>query len=261
MAASEAIMIGNHPLSGKLMGAEYRVTRLGGWWTRPNVKRAELSRELGDGDFPQPWHFEARYISIDGYVDCQDHGQMHHIMDQLNGLAVTRREYLSVQGHGQLQSSLVEADGGGMVEPVTDKLLRFELRFKANDPRKYGEMHTADVSTTWSRLRQFGNYPAYPSFRLSSSDIDDNGFQIFGDYPDGEQRVWWYNYFSDNATHEVDFRTGKHLVGGVARPGRIRRSETFMIPPHNYVRNLVRPQTSSTAGSMIGTVSWRDTWI
>ena len=159
-------MVGGHLLSGRLQGADYRVTRLGGWWDRPNVKRNALSRELGDGDFPQPWHFEARSISIDGYVTAQSHEQMHHIMDQLNGLAVTRREWLSVQGHGQLTSALVEADGGAAVHPVTDRMLRFELRFKANDPRRYGEQRTAEVGHDWSTLRQMGNYPAVPSFRL-----------------------------------------------------------------------------------------------
>lgn len=257
-------MVGGHLLSGTLQGAGYRVTRLGGWWTRPNVKRTVLPRELADGDFPQPWHFEARYISIDGYVDCQDHAQMHHIMDQLNGLAVTRREYLTVQGHGQMQSALVEADGGALVEPVTDKLLRFELRFKANDPRKYGEQRTADVGHDWSTLRQLGNYPAVPSFRLRVEDVGETGYQLSGEYPDGERRVWWYFQGVSNAWHDVDYASPQHLASGNPHPEHVRYSETFKVPPREYVLVRARPHSYDSdygPGTVIGAVTWRDTWI
>lgn len=254
-------MVGGHLLSGTLQGADYKVTRLGGWWDRPNIKRNVLARELADGDFPQPWHFEARYISIDGYVDCQDHAQMHHIMDQLNGLAVNRREYLTIQGHGQMSSALVEADGGALVEPVTDKLLRFELRFKANDPRKYGEERTADVGHDWTTLRQYGNYPAAPRFRLHApSSVGDSGYRLMGRYPDGERTYWWYNYAGNNTIQNIDFATGRHVVLDLERGSRIRTAETFSVPPHTFVEAMARPYTSGS-GEVTGTATWRDTWI
>lgn len=259
MVASEAIMVGGHPLSGTLQGAGYKVTRLGGWWTRPNVKRAELSRELADGDFPQPWHFEARYISIDGYVEAESHAQAHHIMDQLNGLAVARREYLTVQGHGVTQSALVEADGGALVETITDKLVRFELRFKANDPRKYGPLRTVEMDEKiWYTVRQYGNYPAAP-FMTVRPDVTDPGYEVLAEMPDGTRRTWWYDT-AVSIWNYIYFDEGRHLVGQTEWPRRQRRSETWMVPPHESIRVLVRTRDAAT-GTISGTLEYRDTWI
>lgn len=260
----ESILIGGHPLSGLLHGAEYRVSRLSGWWERPAVKRNAISRELSDGDFLSPWHYEPRYITIGGLVDCTNHRQMHHIMDQLNGLAAARREWLSIQGHGPLASALVEADDQPVLTPLTDKLLRYSLYFKASDPRKYGEQRTADVGHDWTTLRHYGNYPAIPSFELYLTDVGDNGYQLSGEYPDGERRVWWYFYWGNNIWHSIDFATSRHVTLNGYFPERVRYSETFEVPPHTYVRTRARPHAYDQdygPGSVEGTVSWRDTWI
>lgn len=254
------IQIGGHSLNSMLGGVEYFVTDVTGWLDRPDIKQDSVSRELTDGDFPAPWHFGPRLIGIDGVAFCRDWAEQHHIVDQLNGLAANRREWLTIQGPGPMQSALVEVSGNSNFRMGINGVLRFELRFKANDPRKYGELRTADVSTSWTTIRHYGNYPATPSFVLTSSDIGDSGFLVYGEYPDEERRIWWYDYATSGATHRINFATGEHLVGGTPRPERVRRSETWAIDPHVGMRTLVRPQTSGD-GDISGTVSWRDTWI
>src|SRR5690554_5965424 len=99
-------MIGNFSLSGQDGGSRWVTGELSGWWERPGIRRNELSRDLSDGDFPAPWHFEPRYVSVTGRVKTTSHEHTHHVIDQLNGLCATRREWLHVQGHGHLQSAL-----------------------------------------------------------------------------------------------------------------------------------------------------------
>lgn len=240
------------------------MTRLSGWWERPQVKRNVVSRELGDGDFLTPWNYEARRITIGGVVSCASHDQMHHVMDQLNGLCASRREWLHVQGHGGLQSALIEADDGPLLVPLSDRQLEFSLPFRAPDPRKYGEIRTADVGHDFTSIRQYGNYPATPLFSLRAQDVGDTGFQLSGEYEDGERRVWWYNYSSSDWTHNIDFARGTHMVGSTPRPERVRYSETFQIRPHQVTRVRARPHSYDDPvgdGDVSGTVTWRDTWI
>lgn len=250
-------MIGGHPLSGILQGADYSVGRLSGWWQRPAVKRAAIARELADGDFPISWNYEARYIGIDGRVKTKSHEQMHHIMDQLNGICAVNREWLTIQGHGGTQSALVEADESPYVYPITDKIFRFELRFKANDPRKYGQHYEEFIGQADRTYRNFGNYPATPILDINAFGAD-SGF-IVEAVIDGVTRRWEYlRSTSSSEVHRIDMRTGQHFVDGVERPDRLGRSQLWAIPPHKQVEARVFPVTS---GNTNGFVSWRDTWI
>lgn len=260
----ENVMIGNFSLASQDGGSRWVPGELSGWWERPGIRRDDLPRDLSDGDFPAPWRFEPRYVSITGRVKTASHEHTHHVIDQLNGFCVTQREWLHVQGHGQLQSALVEADDSPDINILNPQLLDYTLHFKANDPRKYGEYRTADVGHDWTEMRHYGNYPAQLSFSLRVQDVGDTGYQLSGQYEDGERRAWWYFYSSSDWWHNIDFARGTHMIGSTPRPERVRYSEAFEVRPREVTLVRARPHSYDEPygpGTISGTATWRDTWI
>ncbi|MGJ9405256.1 hypothetical protein ACHABQ_02890 [Nesterenkonia aurantiaca] len=251
-------MIGGHPLSGILQGAKYEVTGLPGWWERPAVKSAEIPRERADGDFLTPWDFEARYCGINGFITAKGHGQMHHIMDQLNGLCATHREWLTIQGHGPTTSALVEVHGSPYIGTENDHMARFELRFKANDPRRTGDDRAVRLTSTYADIFQLGNYPATPTFDVTVANAP-GGYRLIGRASETVFTLWEYPYpITSVEEHHVDFGTGKHFVNGVEMPSRLRAAETFDVLPNSRTRARVE---LFDGGSVTTLMRYRDTWI
>ena len=254
---NESILIGGQQLSGILMGADYKVTRLSGWWERPAVKRNAAARELSDGDFPTPWKFESRYVDIGGRVKCTDHGQMHHIMDQLNGLCVTRREWLTIQGHGQTTAALVEPDDMPDFTTVTDNYLQFGLHFKATDPRRYGDSHALSIGSDYVTATQSGNYPSWPVIIVTAQSAA-QGFTLEANSPRGTS-AWTYAEGAwQGFEYRIDMRTGQIFVDGVERPERVQDMRTVPVRPREPMRFRVRPVDEGTVSAE---VHYSDVWI
>lgn len=258
MSVSSEITIGGRPVSGVYQGAEYRVTRLAGWWERPAVKREDVKRELADGDFPAIVKYEARYIGIDGTVICQNHDQMHQIMDELNGLCAWRREDLVIGGHGVTTQALVEPDGQPFLLPETDRILRFELRFKANDPRRYGMTeHVVTAGGSWTQVAQVGNYPTFPVVRVRAQGTSE-GFEMLARAPH-HTALWRYLLPPSEGNDVVfDVRASRPIVNGVMRPDATSTSAVWSIRPGELREVQVTP---IGPGSVEVDVHYRDAWI
>lgn len=251
-------MVGGHPLSGILQGAEYTVSTWDGWRERPDVKRDAIRRERADGDFPTPWQYEARYITLGGMIFAKSHEQMHHIEEQLNGLCATQREWLTIQGHGPTASALVEPDGKPILKQITDTVLEFVLYFKANDPRKTGALHRDEIGSGWTSHSQLGNYPATPRIRVSPANAP--GGYVIEARSGGELFRWEYTsgaWFLED--HHIDMATGKHFVDDTEQPSRLGRAEIWGVPPTQEV--TVRLFPINSADSLTGELVYRDTWI
>lgn len=251
-------MVGGHPLSGLLQGAEYTVSTWDGWRERPDVKRDPISRERADGDFPTPWQYEARYITLGGMIFAKSHEQMHHIEEQLNGLCATQREWLTIQGHGPTASALVEPDGKPILKQITDTVLEFVLYFKANDPRKTGALYRNPISRTTTVHSQIGNYPVAPELRIKAFNAP-SGFAIEAAY-DGITRRWEYVTGAwSSQDHVIDMATGKHFANGVERANRLGQADLWNIPPRTEV--AVRLMAIGSSDLISGELVYRDTWI
>lgn len=254
---SENVQIGGFSISGVREGADWTVGDLQGWWDRPGVKRTDTSREMGDGDYPAPWRFDARYITIPGRVRARDHDHMHAIMDRLGSLAAFRRETLSVQGHGPVQSALVQADDPPAFTMLNDRILDFTLFFKATDPCRYGQERSVELRSAFTDVPQIGNYLAYPSITVRPVNAR-GGFRLVTESA-GEQRVWEYLFSGTTSeTHRMDLASGRHFVSGVEQPNRLGSAAFWPLTATPTVRARIEP---IRGGSVTATATYRDTWI
>ena len=260
-AIHDLIKVGDQRLSGTVGGDEMKVTRLSGWWGRPPAKRQAVSRELADGDFPVPWHMDSRYIGIDGIATACSHESAHALMNRMSGLCAARRETLVVGGHGTQMSAEVEADEQAYFHMVTDKTFQFELRFKANDPRKLGFEHSEDIGASPLSISHRGNYFSWPVMEVdpSGGELPEAGFTVDFQYEDGSLRRWWYE-FPVTTTHRIDFYTGIQRVG-TTNQNSIRRADDCVIRPGESVDVSVYPTGQPSSDTVQGRMWWRDTWI
>ena len=260
----EYIRVGGFPLSHLLQGASYRVNRLSGWWQRPSVKRTTVARSRADGDLPMPWDFNARHIAIDGHITARDHNHMHHVMDTLSAIATTDREWLSIQGHGPLTAALVEADDEPFLMPVTDRKFRFELRFKANDPRRYGERWDRPLIGGTNEYRQYGTYPspvhAYP--RLSAVAAG-NGYTLTAAVPRVGNRVWecFGVIGMSSIEHHADITAGVHFVEGQRVDEHMGRMQSWMLPGQGRLTTITTAVLDGGTFNSGGTLRYWDTYI
>lgn len=252
------ILIGGHPLNSRLMGVEFMVTEVEGWLDRPDIKQSEVPRERADGDFPTPWDFEPRLIEINGYAFCDGWSQQQHVSEQLSGLTAFNREWLTIQGAGATQSALVGPSGRPRFIPEGPDRLRFELRFKANDPRKTGALYTAPLGPTPTPHSHIGNYPATPQIRVFPVNAT-SGFVVEAVYA-GKTRRWEYTSVAySSSDHLIDMATGKHLVNGVEQPDQLGTTQLWDIPPRTEV--MVRVFPIDVGQNTTGELVYRDTWI
>lgn len=257
----EYVSVGDHRLTGEVGGTLWQVGEMSGWWERPGVKRQDLSRELADGDFPTPWHYEPRYISIPGRVKACSHDALHAALDTLNGLASRSRETLSVSGHGRQMSALVQADDSPDISILNHRLADFTLHFKANDPRKLGFEHEVEVGPEPVEVEHCGNYMSYPVLEVwpTAGPLGPRGFTADFRYQDGALRRWWFE-FPATGTHRIDFYTGVQLFGETRQP-QVRRADSCFVPPGVPVEVSVHDASRPASGGVAGLLRWRDTWI
>lgn len=228
--AAESIILDGQILSGEDQYGEWATSVLDGWWSSPEPKGEEVSREGEDGDFDLPVDYEARYVTLSGSLQAKNHTMQHAAINRFTAL-VRQRARLQVVGHGADQWADVVRASGFRMEPLTDTYATWQARVKAPNPRKYGESREFTGSSfqdvvLWHR----GNYPAFPEVTVTAGSAGlPSGIALTG--PNGElfrlNRVIpaGDSFRLNMAEGFVRFSGGPPVTGGYGQ------MDTWMVPP------------------------------
>lgn len=248
--AAESIILDGQALTGTDHFGEWSTTSLDGWWSSPEPKSEDVSRENADGDFDLPVDYEARYVTITGSLQAKNHEMQHAAINRFTAL-VRQRARLQVIGHGAAQWIDVKRASGFKMEPVTDTYAQWQARVKAPIPSKYGERQRFTIpSGTTVAVFHRGNYDAWPAFTVT------------GNMPEG---YWLYvggkgfrvTRPLTSGSHAIDYRDGRLRVNGSFVAGGLSSAALAPITPGASTQ--VRLDAVSGTGSAALTVY--DTYI
>lgn len=243
----KSIMLGTQTLHGVDRFGEWFTTGVEGWAEPPAPKGNEVERERADGDYWLPSFYSARTPTIDGTLLAGSHSAAIEGMSALNAAASLGGAVLSVMEDGRY--SWARARYAGLDYTwTTFTAVRYQLRLKCPDPRKFGEQRRFDV-TPGSPAQAFhrGNYAARPIIQINGPFT--GGVTIT--HPAGQ-----FVFLGDLAAGgwvRVDMATGRLKLNGNDRSDLIVRADLFTILPG------VVAQVSVNRG--VGYVEVLDTFI
>lgn len=248
--AVESIILDGQKLSGEDQYGLWTASGLEGWWDSPEPKGEEAGRESADGDFETPVYYEARYVTITGSLRSLNHEKQHQAMNRFAGL-VQRKSRLQVSGHGSAQWADVVRASGLKMAPITDTYAQWQVRVKARDPRKYGELNrfTAASGVTVPVFHR-GNYSAWPVFTITGDLPGGYGLWLGG-------RGYVVTRPLTSGSHVVNFRDGRLQVGGSYISGGVGAANINSVPPGTGSSFQLVP----VSGSGTASINVFDTYI
>lgn len=247
--AIENITLDGQKLSGNDQYGEWTTSTLDGWWSSPEPKGEQVARENADGDFDLPVHYEARYITIGGSLRAKGHEQQHAAMNRFTAL-VRKKARVQVLGHGAAQWVDVVRASGFKMEPLTDTYAQWQVRLKANDSYKYGDINRFSVPAgATEKLFHRGNSDAWPSFTVTGN-MPGYTLNVGG-------KAFTVTRALTSGSHVVDFRDGRLRVNGTAVSGGVTTANLTPIPPGSGANFQLQP----VSGSGSAAVTVFDTYI
>lgn len=250
--AAELIILDGQVLSGEDRFGKWKTTGdIDGWWSSPEPKGEDQSRENEDGDYDLPVQYAARYITLTGSVRTKGHAQQHQAMNRFSGL-LRKKSRLQVSGHGPTQWADVVRASSLKIEPLTDTYAQWQVRVKAPDPRKFGDANVYTISPGQTLpLFHYGNADASPIFDVTG-DMP-AGYTLVG--PGGKTFVA-PTAVSSARKHYLDMSEGLLRVNGNYWTGQTAKADLWTIPPGQQVN------TGLTAtGTGAAKVTVYDTYI
>lgn len=228
----------------------WTTTDLDGWWDSPEPKSNPVARENADGDFDVDTFYEARYVTVTGSFRAASHEMLHHGMNAFTGL-VRGRSRFQVLEHGAAQWADVVRASRLQIVPVTDRYATWQVRLKAADPRKYGDVRRF-TAASGSTVRVFhrGNADGWPSFSVSGSMPEGYSLWVGG-------RRFQVVRGLTSGSHTIDFRDGRLRVNGGFVAGGVGVADLAPVRPGAGVDVLLSP----VSGSGSAAVTVFDTFI
>lgn len=221
-----------------------------GWWDSPDIKGESTDHANADGEYDLPTYNQARILTISGHLHTENAKVQQSAMHHLSGPMLGR---LQVELHGSTLWADAKRTASVNFNPVTDKLLQWQVRLKCPDPRKFADRNLFTVAGGGSAdVYHYGNYAASPVVTITGD--APNGYTITG--PNGK-------LFSCIAplttaqTHVVDFRDGLLRINGYYWTGYMGQADVWTVGAGQKVpMGLTVP-----AGTATASISVLDTFI
>lgn len=249
--ASESIILDGQKLSGEDHYGEWATTGLDGWWSSPEPKGENVTRENADGDFDLPVYYDARYVTITGSLRAKNHEAQHQAINRFTAL-VRKTARLQVLGHGAAQWTDVKRASGFKMEPITDTYAQWQVRVKAPDSYKYGEINRFSVASgVTEKLFHRGNADAWPLFYVTGNMPSGYTLRVGG-------RAFTVTRPLTGGAHVVDFRDGRLRLSETEYvSGGVGAANLTPIPPGTGANFQLQP----VSGSGTAAINVFDTFI
>lgn len=239
----ELITWAGRTLSGSDGFGKWVTTSLDGWWDSPDTKGESEDRAQADGEFDLPIYNQARLITATGNLHAGTHAQLHEAMDFLCGPMLGR---FQVAGHGTARWVDAKRNSGVKFTPVTDTFAQWQVRLKAADPRKFGELRRFTVATG-APVSAFhrGNYAATPKFTVSGAMAGGYTLTVDG---------WDYTVtvpLVSGTPHVIDYNDGRLRVNGVIVQNSLGNTNTATVPPGEAVGVGLYAVTTGTGSAVM----------
>lgn len=245
------VLLGDQILHGQDRAGQWVVEKLTGWYEAPQSKGDGGERPLADGDYEAQRFYGPRMVTVDGILFHKGRGQLVSAREQLNVRASLNKHDLVVTDAGLTRRLVVKALGVDWIEATRDAS-RFQVRLRADDPRKFGDSQrfSGSVGAAFD-VYQRGAHPATPVVTVSGSMPSGYDLTLNG------RLVTVTKGLSSGSTHTIDMRTGILRQNGVVVAGGFSYSELLKV-------NAGLPQSFySVAASGSGTVrlDYYDTYM
>lgn len=246
------VRLGQHLLHGTNHFGQWVTEATEGWDEPPTVRDLDEERPSGHGSFDLPSYYAARTPTLDGILFADSRAQAKQALHALNASASLGLQTLIIADADGTQWARVKLAGLDHTW-VTSTVVRWQLRLKAPDPRKFG--NTQDFTRTNGKVEVFhrGNFDAHPTIVVRGSAA--NGYRI--NSADGKQyRV--SRALETDKPHRIEFNDGLLRVDGVLVPNGAPRADVWPVPPGRAIEfdiNVV------SGGSAEATITVTDTFI
>lgn len=253
------VLLGGQSLHGSDRFGQWITEAIEGWDEPPAVRDSDVERPLAHGSFDVPSFYADRTPTLDGILLANSRAQGLEAVRRLAGSASLATQKLEITDAGLTQWAGVKLAGLDYTW-VTNSDVRWQLRLKAPDPRKFGKVHIEELTGGQSRsLYHYGNIEAAPLVEIRGPIT--GGYQINSN--DG--RVFRVNSgIASGARHTIDMNDGLLRVNGRVQAGLVGQADVWKIPPGllpsgGTLNMALKPDVASQ--TPVGSVYITDTYI
>lgn len=222
---TKQVSLGNQVLHGEDRTGQWVVEKLTGWYDLPTTKGEGSERPLADGDFAADRFYGPRMVTVDGILFHKGNGLLVSAKERLNIHASTQLTSIVVTDSGLTRRCFVKTLGVDWTS-TTRNASRFQIRLKADDPRKFGEKRSVSTAVgVPADVFQYGTHPATPVATITGSLPAGYNLQLNG------RLVSITKGLASGSTHTVDMRTGILRQNGAVVAGGFSYAELLKVDP------------------------------
>lgn len=247
------VQVGGVTFRGDWDSATYTIERNGltGWLVGgAAIDRESIKRPSQHGEFDTPGFLTGRLITLTGDVLSSSEADMVADLVALNGvLAAGVSGTMTVTIGGVATTATVRRSGEPTVDvTVFGRRARYQFRFWAPDPRRYGATHTFGPDGSVSDIEHDGNFPATPTLKVAGD--SSGGYTVTGP---GSKLITVTTALESGHPHTIDLATGGLYVDGSRVIGGMTVYQPWTVPAGGTVA------ASVSAGTLEVTV--KDTYV
>lgn len=247
------VRLGSQIVHGVDRVGQWVVTDLTGWHDQPATRRDGGERPRAHGDYAAERFYGPRMITVDGLLHFGDRdrrGYAVQAMEVLTAVAGVDLVDFVVSDAGVTRLARVKSLGIDYVAK-TPAAVTFQLRLKADDPRRFGEFRQVTApSGEGVTVFQRGTFPAAPVVRVTGSMPDGYALALGG-------RTVNVTRSLTSGNHEIDMRTGILRANGSVVRGGLGSVNLLRVDPGANRTFRLTP----VSGSGSARLSFHDTYI
>lgn len=245
------VSLGGKILHGEDRSGQWITEKLTGWYDVPTTKGDGGERPLADGDYVADRFYGPRMVTIDGILFHRGRGTLITAMESVGVAASNQASKLLITDAGLSRYSTVKTLGVDWSE-ATPTASRFQIRLRADDPRKFGEVRSFNTAVgSPIDVFQRGSFPATPTVTVTGSMPSGYDLSLNG------RLVSITKSLASGSTHTIDMRTGILRQNGTVVAGGFSYSELLKVEP-GMPQNFF---ASAASGSGTVRLDYYDTYI
>jgi hypothetical protein len=216
-----------------------------GWWDSPEIKGETADRSSADGEYDMPTYNEARLVTVSGHLHSPNAAVQQEAMHFLSGPMSGR---LQVELNGSTLWADAKRNSAVNFNPVTGKLLQWQVRLKCPDPRKFGDTNKFTITPGQTvTVFHYGNYAATPIVTVTGD--FPSGYTLWG--PGGKTYVVTVA-LAAGTTHTIDMAHGLLRTNQYYFTGGVGDADVWTVAPGQASTiGLSAPSGSGTAVASI----------
>lgn len=227
------VLLGGQVLHGSDRQGLWVTEEIEGWIDPPSVRDSDVERPGSHGDYDLPSNYASRTPTLTGVLIAEKRSDALvgvSFLTSAASLGVTRLQVTDEGVHAWAWAKFAGLD----YTWITKSAVRWQLRLKCPDPRKFGAARSvAATAGAATPIQNRGNYPASPVIVVPGP-VSAGGYTITG--PGGEVFTVTTSPAA-GVTHLINMHDGLLRVNGsiAAGAGLVSRAATFTIPPGGKV--------------------------